>query len=428
MRPLSNPLSSLFKPITPRTSVIERGLILTSLFSAAVLAAMAVLVHQVNQDALLAGKRAIRADEVESTLDKLQLALRDGEVSQRDYMAAGRRADRDRVEAARFRARLHMAALSPLTGDVPAQAERLARIEPLVNRKFLQLARAVDVRESRGENRGVEPAPRGLEADGVRATTEEIDGLIGAMQTEEGERIKTARAVQREAGERSLVVMVGALALLALLSLVFFLLLKIEFSARRALERRLIESATMDELTGAANRREFDRQLAQEWAFKKRYGTALSLIVLDVDHFKNINDRWGHLAGDAVLREMARRIRTRLRTTETLARYGGEEFAVIVPQYLNDALQLAEQLRERISEDPFIVSEGASHLSIRLTISLGVAEASDVESARELLAAADEAMYAAKENGRNRVETHRAHQPSRLMTAVTLQGATVTNA
>ena len=424
MRPLPKPLSSLFKPITPRTSVIERGLILTSLFAAAILAAMAVLVHQVNQDALEAGKRAIRADEVESTLDKLQLALRDGEVSQRDYMAAGRRADRDRVEAARFRARLQMAALSPLTGDVPRQAERLARIEPLVNRQFLSLSRAVEVRE----NRGVEPAQRGIEADGVRATTAEIDSLIGAMQTEESERIKAARAVQREAGEQSLVVMVGALVLLALLSLVFFMLLKIEFGARRALERRLIESATMDELTGAANRREFDRQLGQEWAFKKRYGTALSLIVLDVDHFKSINDRWGHLAGDAVLREMARRIRTRLRTTETLARYGGEEFAVIVPQYLNDARQLAEQLRERVSEDPFIVSEGASSLSIALTISLGVAEASDVESARELLAAADEAMYAAKENGRNRVEAHRAHQPSRLMTAATMQGATVTNA
>lgn len=424
MRSLSSPLSKLFTPLTPRTSVIERGLVLTSLFSAAVLAAMAVLVHQVNQDAIAAGNRAIRAHEVASTLDKLQLALRDGEVAQRDYMVAARRADRDRIEEARFRTRLQLAALSPLTGDVPSQAERLARIEPLVARKFIQLTRAIDMRESRG----LDPAQRGLDADGARATAAEIDSLIGAMQKDEGERLQAAIAVQRETGEKSLVVMVGALVLLALLALIFWILLKIEFGARRALERRLIESATTDELTGSANRREFDRHLAQEWAFKKRYGTALSLIVLDVDHFKNINDRWGHLAGDAVLREMARRIRTRLRATETLARYGGEEFAVIVPQYLNDAVQLAEQLRERVAEDPFFVSEGANRLSIPLTISLGVAEASDVESARELLAAADEAMYAAKENGRNRVEAHRAHQPSRLMTAVTLQPGIQTNA
>ena len=420
----SSSLAGLFKPLTPRTSVIERGLILTSLFAAAVLAAMAVLVVQVNQDRIEAGKRTIRADEVQGTLDKLQLALRDGEVAQRDYLASGRRADRDRVEAARFRTRLHLAALSPLTSDEPRQAERLARIEPLVKRKFLQLSRAVDARESRG----AESAQRELEADGVRATSEEIDSLIIAMQTEEGERIKAARAVEREGGERSLVVILGALVLLTLLSLVFWVLLRIEFGARRALERRLIESATTDELTGAANRREFDRQLAQEWAFRKRYGTALSVIVLDVDHFKDINERWGHPAGDAVLREMARRIQARLRTTEMLARYGGEEFAVIVPQYLSDAVLIAEQLRENVSEDPFIVSQGASNLSIQLTISLGVADASDVESARALLGAADEAMYAAKENGRNRVEAHRAHQPSRLMTAATLQGATETNA
>lgn len=369
--------------MTPRSSAIEHGLALTSILAAVVLAVMALIVHRINGDAAEASKRSIRAVETMATLDKLQLALRDGDVVARDF-AAGRARDADveRFDAARFQARLNLSSLGPLAGDEPDQAERLSRLGPLVTQKFAMGYRGADA--------------------SAAAVRDKIDGLVGATRDHEARRLEIFRDQQRSAHEKSTWIMVGSLMLVTLLSLLFWVLLKVEFRARRALEQRLIESATTDELTGAANRSDFDRKLVQEWAFKNRYGTALSLLLVDVDRLKEHNERFGHVGGDAILREVARRLASRLRRTELLARSGGDEFSVIVPHYRKEAMVLAEQLRERINEAPFQLEGVASPVAI--TVSIGVAEASDVDSPRGLLAAADEAMYDAKDKGRDRVE------------------------
>jgi len=381
------PLRHIFRPMTPRSSVIEQGLVLTSILAAVVLAVMALVVHNINSDAEEAATRSIRSIEVAATLDKLQLALRDGDMAGRD-LAGGRsrdRADADRFDTTRFQSRLHLAALGPLTGDDATQSERLSRLGPLINRKFALGLRSYEV---------TNPGAR-----------DEVDGLIAAMRDDERRRLDAYRATQRDANQRSTWIMVGALALVSVLSLVFWILLKIEFAARRALEGRLIESATTDELTGVANRSDFDRKLVQEWAFRNRYGTALSLLVVDVDGLKEHNEQWGYVAGDAILRETARRLASRLRRTEVLARSGGDEFAVIVPQYRKEALAIAEQLREQIAEAPFYIQGGDRPVSIPVTVSIGVAEASDVETPRQLLASADAALHDAKSSGRNSVAT-----------------------
>ena len=375
--------------MTPRSSVIERGLMLTSILVAVVVAVMALVVHRVNSEAAEAAKRSIRSIEVTATLDKLQLALRDVDVAGRD-LAGGRsrdRTDADRYDAARFQARLNLTALGPLAGDEPSQLERLSRLGPLINKKFAT-------------------GLRGYESQ-VAGSRDEIDNLIAAMRDDESRRLERYRISQGDASEKSTWIMVGSLALVTLLSLALWFLLKIEFHARRTLERRLIESATIDELTGVANRSDFDRKLVQEWAFRVRYATALSLLIVDVDHLKSINEQWGHVAGDAILREVARRISSRVRRTEWVARSGGDEFAVIVPNFRKEAVELAEQLRVRVAEAPFILQGVDKPISIPVTISVGVAEASDVATPRELLGAAEEAMYAAKEKGRNGVEQFR---------------------
>lgn len=382
-------MRQIFRPMTPRSSVIERALMLTSILAAVVLAVMALVVHRVNNEAADAAKRSIRSIEVAATLDKLQLALRDVDMAGRDLLT-GRsrdRSDGDRYDLARFQVRLNLAALGPLAGDEPSQLEHLSRLGPLINRKFALGLRPYE-------------APTGGSLD-------EIDNLIAAMRDDEGKRLERYRALQRDASEKSTWIMVGSLSLVALLSLGFWFLLKVEFGARRALERRLIESATTDELTGVANRSDFDRKLVQEWTFRARYATALSLLIVDIDQLKAINDEWGYLAGDAILREVARRISSRLRRTEVVARYGGDEFAVIVPNYRKEAVELAEQLRERMAEAPFSAQSGGKPVPVSVTISVGVAEASDVGSPRELLAAAEEAMYAVKRNGRDGVESFR---------------------
>jgi diguanylate cyclase (GGDEF)-like protein len=166
--------------------------------------------------------------------------------------------------------------------------------------------------------------------------------------------------------------------------------------------RRLHESALTDPLTGLYNRRHLDRRLAEELAFARRHRTALTLMLLDVDHFKRINDRYGHLAGDAVLRVLAKLIQTVVRTEDLVARYGGEEIAVIARGIDRVGAHLfAERLRKRIAstEMPW-----AGEV-LRVTASIGVAVvdgAVDVPALTDVVGAADDALYAAKDSGRNR--------------------------
>jgi len=155
-----------------------------------------------------------------------------------------------------------------------------------------------------------------------------------------------------------------------------------------------------DALTGVPNRRYWDLRLAEEIARAQRYRYPLAVLMVDIDHFKRVNDTYGHQVGDVALQQVASRLRSNLRRTDVLARYGGEEFGVLAPQTsLEAAKVLAERLRHAIASEPIWVN---SDLSIPLTISVGVAvfpEHGQNES--DLVAAADAALYRAKEEGRN---------------------------
>jgi diguanylate cyclase (GGDEF)-like protein len=160
--------------------------------------------------------------------------------------------------------------------------------------------------------------------------------------------------------------------------------------------------ATRDELTGLLNRREYDRVLAEEEDRADRFGNSLALVIIDLDRFKSINDLHGHPAGDAVLREVARRISGVIRTVDRAARIGGEEFALILVQTDRaSALEVARRAIAAVSRDP--VAIGGGH-SLSVTASAGVAELpSDAREAGQLIVAADRALYAAKAGGRDRV-------------------------
>jgi diguanylate cyclase (GGDEF)-like protein len=157
-----------------------------------------------------------------------------------------------------------------------------------------------------------------------------------------------------------------------------------------------------DALTGIANRRHFEWRLSEEIERARRYKYPLSALMLDLDHFKQVNDNYGHQIGDIVLQQVAQRLRRILRRTDFLARYGGEEFIVLAPQTPADrALILAERLRQVIAESPIPV---ADNLQIHITISIGVAVfPNHAQNESELIGAADSALYKAKQMGRNRV-------------------------
>ena len=166
--------------------------------------------------------------------------------------------------------------------------------------------------------------------------------------------------------------------------------------------RRVREEANVDPLTGLRNRRSFERTLQEFFRDFKRYRYPFSLIMLDLDGFKNINDTYGHLVGDKVLKEVGNILKSYLRAKDVPARTGGEEFAVLLPGIRKeDALKVAERLR-RVIENHFIDAEGKK---VNVTASFGVVEAEDkFGSPEDMLKEADRKLYEAKRKGKNRVE------------------------
>jgi diguanylate cyclase (GGDEF)-like protein len=165
-------------------------------------------------------------------------------------------------------------------------------------------------------------------------------------------------------------------------------------------DREIMLLAMTDSLTQIPNRRALMEQ--SEHALARRSGLPLALLMIDVDHFKRINDVHGHPAGDEVLRKVAVRLRERVRGQDMLGRYGGEEFCVIVPDTdISGALRLAESLRETIVSTPF--STECGELSISVSIGIAFCSANVTRALKDVLAEADSALYTAKKTGRNKV-------------------------
>jgi two-component system cell cycle response regulator len=156
----------------------------------------------------------------------------------------------------------------------------------------------------------------------------------------------------------------------------------------------------VDALTGAYNRRHMDEQLQQHASAARRHRQSLSVVLFDIDHFKRVNDTEGHGGGDAVLCEITRRINDAVRAEDIVGRWGGEEFLVILPHTaVEAALPIAERVRQLIAHTPVIIGDRA----VAVTLSGGCA-GTDQPEPDELVSRADDALYRAKDNGRNRIE------------------------
>jgi two-component system, cell cycle response regulator len=158
---------------------------------------------------------------------------------------------------------------------------------------------------------------------------------------------------------------------------------------------------TMDGLTQVHNRRYFDEQIDRELSRSRRYERVLSLVMMDIDHFKQINDQHGHLAGDYVLKQLASTVRTKIRREDVFARYGGEEFSIILPEIdLKGAKLFAEKVRQMISKQHFVFDK--THIPVTVSVGVAILQPQHRE-AGDLVRAADEKLYEAKTSGRNRV-------------------------
>ncbi len=160
---------------------------------------------------------------------------------------------------------------------------------------------------------------------------------------------------------------------------------------------KLNDLATLDALTQVANRFQFDKVLSHSITLAERYGRALSILLIDIDFFKKVNDNYGHLVGDEVLKTMAQIVMNNIRKSDILARWGGEEFVILLPDSdLISAIKIAENLRQKVEESDFAPVD-------KVTCSIGVARWNEGENPDQLLRRVDEKLYQAKEEGRNRV-------------------------
>jgi len=172
------------------------------------------------------------------------------------------------------------------------------------------------------------------------------------------------------------------------------------------------EQARTDALTGLYNRREFELRLAEEHRRAARYAKPYALMMLDIDHFKQVNDTHGHPAGDVVLKTLANILRKQLRDVDLAARYGGEEFVVVFPEISGEAAKkVAERARRAIAATPFRLPDGRE---IGVMVSIGVSSyPKDADTPQGVVERADRALYAAKEAGRNRVVMSVEAQPAK---------------
>ena len=169
----------------------------------------------------------------------------------------------------------------------------------------------------------------------------------------------------------------------------------------KRLQDMLVEQAEVDQLTGLFNRRALSTNLRQSWARRQRYGQEFSLMMIDIDQFKQVNDTYGHQAGDEVLQQIAQVMLFQCRDSDFAARYGGEEFAIVLANTnASEAVNLAQRCRRQIEDMEFIFNG----TTVKLTASFGVADAGDLLSTEALIQRADQALYRAKRAGRNQVE------------------------
>jgi len=176
-----------------------------------------------------------------------------------------------------------------------------------------------------------------------------------------------------------------------------------ELEEKRA---QLEKLSRTDGLTGLINRRHFDERLAEEFTRSMRYRSPLSCLLLDIDHFKKVNDTWGHPFGDVVLKEVAAAAKRALRDVDIIGRYGGEELIALLPETAPDeAWRAAERLRMGVEAMRLTCRSGPKPETVRCTVSIGVATfpGPGIEAAAELVQAADECLYEAKQGGRNQV-------------------------
>ena len=342
-----------------------------------------------------------RTQNILSVSGDLKVAVLNSARGERGYVLTGDQLFLEPYKAAEPEIASNLARLRLLTSSQVADSDHVASIENHL-RDFAAWQKAVIRLKTNGNSE--EARQRISRGDGKRM----IENVLDELEHVELHAQVTLAASAREAGRLSRnnelyqygLTMVGLLLLIisALATVAVRRSMDAEAQTREELQRR----AMTDDLTGLANRRELLSSLERAIAAARRNRRPLALALIDIDHFKRINDNHGHPAGDAVIRRIAMLAVDVMRGQDTVGRLGGEEFAVVLPDSTaNDALAACERLREAVGTTDLEMETGHQ---IYITLSTGIAVFDRHDSAETMIARADAALYAAKHGGRDQVK------------------------
>ena len=291
-----------------------------------------------------------------------------------------------------------------LTINNPKQQERIKRLDVLTKKKLTELNETIDLNMNGNRAEALEL----ILTNYGKQLMDDIRIVIQEMRYEERQLLKARRQDFVLAIRWAfMLISFGVVLAFTIIGAVAILVgrdAKQYITQREQAEVSLIYSSTHDALTSLYNRAALDQRLNDEIQRSSRYKYHMSVLMLDIDHFKLINDTYGHYTGDAVLRELAKILKASIRDTDYAARFGGEEFTIIYPETpLLIAQELSEHLRILVAEHSFLIDDNKK---LNITISIGIASFPEhAESSEILMKVVDSSMYAAKKAGRNQVKT-----------------------
>ncbi|QUL38893.1 diguanylate cyclase [Erythrobacter sp. JK5] len=367
---------------------------------AVLLAATSFFAHRSATERGVAEQRRAHAMEVLQATDELKIATLSMVRGERGYVISGKSEFLQPYLAGQPNARAQIALLRSKLADSPEQIARLDRVEAEFDHYSAWSADVIALKRRSLARDAVAQVALGE----ARLSLDSILGDLRRIEAKEQEILaRHALAANQRASENEMFQYCLSIIGITLISLCVLATgaLKRAVDAEAATRAELRRLASTDELTGTANRREFMQQLQRSIEHAQKRHELLAVAIFDIDHFKRVNDRYGHPAGDAVIRTVAAIALDTVRAQDIVGRIGGEEFAIILPDCTpGDAYIVCERLRIAVQQADLEMETGEP---IFVTLSTGLASIVEGDDARGLIARADRALYDAKNNGRDRV-------------------------
>lgn len=325
-------------------------------------------------------------------------AITDAESGQRGYLLTGNTLFLDTLEQGRAETQKVMTRLEKQSAGFPELKPALEKVERLVNLKFDAMDQSIQVQLHAGSF----ASHLSLNKDKSREVMSKINALLDEL---DGKLDNLRQRFEREIRKRMFASVIGAIVLgMLIIGVLLFsyhstMHLLEQVLENQAVAKKLSHQADHDLLTGLPNRRSVDLYLENTYQMSRHSSKPFAILFMDLDGFKQVNDQYGHDVGDALLTEVANRFKKVLRQSDFLARQGGDEFVLVVSHYLYrmELIQLAQRLIQ-LFEDPVLVRD----LPLEIGVSIGIAEyPHHGKQVKQLLHAADQAMYASKNKGKN---------------------------